>query len=222
MRSDEKIKKDIVEQMTWDGRIDASGVSVQVEDGKVILEGSVPWPEGKRAASDDAWQVEGVWSVDNRMEIEFPASFQPPTDEEVRKGVERSLSLSLALENQVVDVRVSRGLVTLEGTVDAYWKKVHARNKALEVPGVDRVKNKLAVVPSEDLTDEIIAQQIMDAIDRNRNVSASAVTVTVSEGEVSLTGTVPSREARTAAHNSALYTSGVMEVEDRLVVSQSI
>ncbi|MGK7370381.1 MAG: BON domain-containing protein, partial [Candidatus Halalkalibacterium sp. M3_1C_030] len=42
MRNDEDIKVDVAKQLKWDARIDASDVSIKVDNGKVDLEGNVP------------------------------------------------------------------------------------------------------------------------------------------------------------------------------------
>jgi len=40
--TDEKIKKQVVDQLYWDARVDASDVKVEVSDRNVILTGTVP------------------------------------------------------------------------------------------------------------------------------------------------------------------------------------
>lgn len=218
MRPDERIKTDVVDQMAWDNRIDASNISVRVDGGRVELDGTVPRTWARWAAEDDAWVVEGVTDVENRLQLEFPATVTAPSDTDIEADVRQSLALSPALDGNEIDVSASGGLVTLEGSVDALWKKVQAEKKAMDVRGVVGIINKVTVVPTESLADEIIAKDVVDAVDRNLSVRAEDVDVTVSNGRVTLNGTVPSTVAKTAAYNSALFTSGVTAVEDRLVV----
>ena len=40
--TDEDIKKDVVDELDWDSRIDASDIFVEVENGEVLLSGTAP------------------------------------------------------------------------------------------------------------------------------------------------------------------------------------
>lgn len=42
IRADEEIKRDLVDELYWDYRVDASNVKAEVSDGKVRLTGTVP------------------------------------------------------------------------------------------------------------------------------------------------------------------------------------
>lgn len=220
MRADEVIKTDVVDQMYWDHRIDASDIAVSVDDGKVTLTGAVPTYTAKRAAADNAWLVEGVALVENDIEVEYPTTVSVPTDDEIAANVRDAFTWNTDLSAFEIDVSVTNGWVTLEGTVDAYWKKIEAEGEAEDVRGVIGVTNKLAVVPTEKITDESIAEDVVNAIDRNRNVNVDDIDVTVSNGRVTLTGTVANKTAKSAAYNSALYTVGVTDVEDNIILER--
>lgn len=68
-RSDERIREDINERLTSDGRIDATDVNVAVTGGVVSLDGSVDDRQQKRIAEHIADSVSGVWDVDNHLNI---------------------------------------------------------------------------------------------------------------------------------------------------------
>ena len=218
MRNDEDIKVDVVKQLKWDARIDASEVSTKVNEGKVILEGNVPTMTAKSAAFDDAFLVDGVLSVENQLDVEIPATQKTPTDEEIRENVEMALSVNSDVESYKIDVTVDRGWVTLEGTVNAYWEKVSAENEALDVNGVLGVSNNLGVVPTESYLDKNIAEDIISALERNVHVDADDIDVKVEDGKVTLDGTVKTYTAKNAAFDSALYTPGVITVNNRIIV----
>jgi len=80
--SDEKIKKDVVDQLYWDSRVDASDIDIEVDDGKVILKGEFPDYGSKASASSDAWTIEGVTAVENDIAVDYPSSMTVPTDED--------------------------------------------------------------------------------------------------------------------------------------------
>ena len=55
VQTSEEIKKDVVDQLYWDNRIDASSVTVEVDGGRVKLKGTAPTYTAKEAARMDAW-----------------------------------------------------------------------------------------------------------------------------------------------------------------------
>ncbi len=214
----ETIKKDVVDNLYWDMRIDASNVKVEVSDGKVTLKGSVPSYSSIRAATDDTWNVSGVTHVDNQLTVEYPTELTLPTDSEIQSNIENVLLWDSDVDSTKVDVEVENGIVILKGDVDAYWKVYHVENKS-DVTGVIDVVNKLAVVPTEDVLDKDIAKDVVNALTRNFNVDVDDVNVKVKDGKVTLTGTVPSWTAYTSAETSAFYTLGVTEVDNQLTIS---
>jgi len=222
MRADERITADVVDQLVWDDRIDASMVAVTVDQGEVTLEGTVPTHTARWAAEDDARLVAGVRSVSNELSVDSLAASSEhpaPSDAEILADVERALVTSAALSGHTILATVAGAWVTLEGSVDAYWKKVHAEQKLLDLRGVVGVTNKVAVVPTQSVSDDVIAKGVMDAIERNANVRVEDVEVSVEDGRVILDGVVPNGVTQVAAHNAARYAAGVRDVDDRLVVS---
>jgi hyperosmotically inducible protein len=53
-RTEEQIKRDVVDQLYWDNRVDASDVTVEVSNGTVTLRGTVPTYFASTAALNDA------------------------------------------------------------------------------------------------------------------------------------------------------------------------
>jgi len=68
-RSEQAIRDDVCERLTRHGELDASSISVRVEDGEVILEGTVESRIAKRMAEDAAESVSGVRDVQNRLRV---------------------------------------------------------------------------------------------------------------------------------------------------------
>ncbi|MES2034378.1 MAG: BON domain-containing protein [Pseudomonadota bacterium] len=68
-RSDDRIREDINDRLTDDGRLDATHVDVQVIEGEVTLTGTVDSREAKRRAEDIAERVTGVGDVQNNLRI---------------------------------------------------------------------------------------------------------------------------------------------------------
>lgn len=68
-RSDERIREDISERLMQAYDIDCSEVTVQVQGGKVVLDGTVPSRHMKHAIEDIADGAPGVQDVDNRIRV---------------------------------------------------------------------------------------------------------------------------------------------------------
>lgn len=218
-RTDEAIYKDIIDQLYWDGRVDASDVKVTVDKGMVTLSGNVPTYRARNAAADDTWVVGGVKSVSNRLAVRYPVVPILPTNVEIQTSVQNALIYDPDIFSHKIDVTVANGWVTLKGVVDAYWKKQQTEEDAFSVRGVVGVTNELAVVPTNRTSDEEIANRVVNALERNVSVDVDDITVTVNNGNVMLRGTVSSSYAKRAAYHSAFYTSGVISVIDDIKVN---
>ena len=220
-RNDERLKKDVVDQLFWDNRVDSSDVKVEVSDGVVTLSGTLPSLTMCMAAVEDAEDVAGVCRVANNLQVEIPEMLQAPSDEDIKMTVENMLHWNQNIISADVDVSVVMGEVTLEGSVSSYWEKIKAEKIALEAAGTIRVTNKLTVVATGKSTDKKIAADIAAALDRNINVDVEWVDVKVEDGYVTLSGTVPDNRAYRTAYNVTAYTSGVRDITNKLELGSS-
>lgn len=216
---EKRIKNEVNEQLLWDARVNSGEVNVSVSGHEVTLSGRVSDYDAIEAAETDAWLVNGVFSVDNDLVVEYPSTITIPEDEEIEKRIEDMVLWDPIFDSIDVTVEVEDGEVTLTGTVDSYWKKLELENKANNVMGVLSVDNQLAVVPTEKIEDELIAKDIVNSLKRNRKVDAEAVDVRVEDAEVELDGIVDSYRAREAAFDTALHTNGVKTIDNDIIVS---
>ena len=81
------------------------------------------------------------------------------------------------------------------------------------------VENRLAIVPTRTITDETIGTDIINALKRNVLIAAELVDVRVTNGVVTLSGSVPNWSALRAARNAAYHTAGVIDVRDSLAIT---
>jgi hyperosmotically inducible protein len=122
-------------------------LSFKVEGGKVTLMGQVAKPTLKSDAERVVKSVEGVESVDNRIEV-LPLS---PNDDRIRMGVYRAIYGNTSLQRYglqavpPIHIIVRNGQVTLEGVVATEADKNIANLQANGVPGVFGVTNNLRV-----------------------------------------------------------------------------
>lgn len=215
MTTDEQIKQKIEEELFWDSRIDDSKINVEVEDGIVKLKGEVSSCSQMFSAENSVWHIPGVGGVNNELNVVLT---ETPIDDQILDAVKNILTWSPYIDSSKIKISVDGGLVTLEGSVDTYWKKMRAENIVFDIKGVNQVSNKLSIVPTKDFVDEQIANSIVSAIDRNLNIDAEIVDIKVENGIVTLSGNVPTYAAYKAAYNAAAYTSGVIDIIDNLTI----
>ena len=218
LRTDEQIKKDVVDQLFWDSRLDAANIDTEVVGGTVVLKGSVDDYFSKRVAGIDAQSIKGVRRVDNQLRIRGAT---PATAREViLERVRQVLAVHSEVNLHSLKVFMEGDVLFLEGVVDAYWKKQLAEELAYQVLGVTEVENRIGVTPTTGGGDEIIARSVVEALHRRDQLAAQSVDVRVEDGRVRLSGSVPTWTARNAAYEAALYTDGVVEVEENLAVEE--
>lgn len=215
----EETKKRIVNQLFWDSRVDASEITVDFADGRVVLSGIVPSYIVRRAAESDAYIVEGVNRVENKIQVRYPTAAPQPSDSEIRANILNILSWDASIDAGDISVEVDNGVATLLGSVDTYWKKQRAEEQAIDIGGVTRVVNELTVVPTKRLMDQAIADDIVAALDRNALIDTEAVDVKVENGVVTLSGTVPNWNALQGAEEAATFTSGVVDIINNLIIA---
>jgi hypothetical protein len=68
-RSDERIREDVNDRLTWSPELDATDIEVRVNDGEVTLTGVVEDRRAKRLAEDLVEDVFGVQDVQNQLKI---------------------------------------------------------------------------------------------------------------------------------------------------------
>lgn len=213
---DETIKKQVIDHLYWDSRVDASEIQIKVEDQVVELRGSVPSYTESEAALFDAWSIPQVAGVKNQLFIKYPSAVDVPSDSEVKSIIQKQLEWSRSISEDDIDIMVDKGVVTLEGAVNAYWKKFRIEQISSDVKGVMQINNKISVVPTKSIVDEAIADDISKAFDRSRIVDLNKIDVRVEDGKVTLSGKGLNPIGRIQAMEIASNTIGVTDVIDRL------
>ncbi len=217
-RKDEEIKMDVIDQLYWNDRVDTANITVASSNGVVTLNGKVPDYAAIRSALSDVSSVPGVTRVENRLSVISSDDAIPPDDSIIKHNIERALQLDDNIDAGRIEVTVDTARVTIEGQVDTYWEKVWAEEKAATVPGVIDIANRLTVVSDNNIVDSEIAEKITAAIDRSGTVSIDTIDIEVTNGIVTITGTVPDYDSREEINRAAIYTDGVVDVNNRVII----
>jgi osmotically-inducible protein OsmY len=142
----------------------------------------------------------------------------------LKKDVEAELQWEPSLNAASIGVAVKDGIVTLTGRVSSYAEKMAAARAATRVAGVRAVANEIevALLPSDQRTDEDIARAVANALAWNTSVLADSIKALVSNGWVTLEGTVDWYYQKEAAERAVRYLRGVKGVSNNIVVRPTV
>jgi osmotically-inducible protein OsmY len=225
-RNDAEIKTEVERTLEWDPYLDEHPIDVAVDNGDVILTGTVGSAAEKTRAKSDAY-LGGAETVDagglevepwarNTMERQTKTFIKP--DSEIKQAVMDALTYDPRVFSLNVDVGVDHGQVTLTGVVDALRAKNAAAEDARNTAGVWLVVNNIKVRPTATLTDSEIQSRVEAALLRDAVVERHDLSATVRNHKVYLYGTVDSYYEKVRAEDVAASVQGVADVEDNLVV----
>lgn len=224
-RTDAEIESEIEDRLRSDASIAAGLISVRVAHGEVTLNGSVGSAREKSEAESEAWNVAGVSTVTNKLDVKWWLDGSSGDwrdgwdDEDMEQAVENALFTNPRVVSFNVTPSVDDGVATLIGTVNNLRAKQAAEEEALDVLGIWRVKNYLRVRPAPQQSDTDIANEIRKALRRDPYVDRYDITVSVNNGKAYLNGEVDSWYMRKRAGNASAGVRGVVEVQNNLVVN---
>jgi osmotically-inducible protein OsmY len=240
-KSEKEIQAAIKEALLFDPRVSSFRIVPDVEGATVTLRGTVDNLKAKHAAERDARNTVGVRSVNNRIKVR---PNEQPKDKDIENMVEKALRRDPYVESYEITVNSINGVVDLYGKVDTIFEKYRAADVAARVNGVILVDDNLEVqhaassyiydpyVDSWYITDYYgdqyrsifpskvdweIKKDIENQLFWSPFVDADQVTVTVNDGEATLSGKVDSWSEYYAATENA-YQGGAIYVDNELSV----
>jgi len=214
--SDKDVQQLVYDELVFDPKVDNRAVAVTVENGVATLRGTVGTFREKREAGNAAGRVKGVDSVENKLEVRILTK-HGRDDADLRGDVLRALELDSIIP-QTIGVTVVGGWVTLNGTAGYQFQKDEAGFIAGNVAGVVDVDNYIELnTPQADSGQ--IRDSIEKAFDRDARIESNGLTVTTTDGEVEVDGTVRSKAEHDAAIAAVWKASGVTSVADKIRVA---
>ncbi len=146
------------------------------------------------------------------------------TDGEIQKEIMAQLRWEPLLNAAEIGVSVKKGIVTLTGEVDSYYKKMTAENAAKIIAGVRAIANdiQIGVSSTDEKTDTEIAEEVATALASHRHVEEKKIRVTVDKGIVTLEGSANWNFERRAAAEVIRGLRGVRGVNNHILVKPEI
>jgi osmotically-inducible protein OsmY len=139
VKSDTEIAEAAVIGLKWHVWV-PTGIHVTVAQGWVTLKGQANWEYQRTAAKDAVCFMPGVKGVTN--DITIRPAVQPST---IKADIEKALVRNAEIDAKNVRVTAEGGSVTLSGSVQSWGEKAEAGTAAWNAPGVNTVRNEIAV-----------------------------------------------------------------------------
>ena len=210
---DRELRQLVIEELDFDPSIDSSNIGVAVNGGGVTLTGHVGSYAEKTAAEKAVKRVRGVRSVALEIETRYREDGRLTDDQIARRALD-ILSWNVQLPAGMLQVSVSEGWVKLSGEVEWYFQKQMAEMSVRKIAGITGISNQIKIVGVTHSAD--VRKRIENALQRSAELAARNIHVEVTNGRVTLTGTVMAWSERRLAEEAAWAVPSVHEVDDKL------
>jgi len=213
------IQQDVARELAWDTRVSPTEVGIAVKQGVVTLSGAVDSWAKLRSVEAAAHRVSGVLDVANELVVELSGDSHR-TDGQIARTVRQALEADTTVPEQRIHSTVSRGTVTLTGTVPYWSDRVDAERVVERLKGVKRVINHIEIEPRK--VDVGAAHRaIEEALARHAGREAAHIELQVADGVVNVSGVAHSWQERDAVLGAVRGTRGVRQVVNNLIVQIS-
>jgi len=139
------IEDAVRDELILDPRLpDPEQVAVSAQAGEVTLRGTVGSFRQRRAAVDDARNVEGVYDVYDEVKVRLLDEYRRE-DADIRGMALQILMWDSEVPAELIDVKVDDGWVTLTGGVSFQFESDAAFEDAADMLGVVGVTNEIRV-----------------------------------------------------------------------------
>lgn len=215
MKTDDQIKRDVMDELLWEPLLLASEIGVAVKSGVVTLSGIVDSYAKKLSAERAAKRVSGVKVVALDIQVGVSPRFAK-SDTEIAEAVLNALKWHTAVQENSIKIKVEDAIVKLEGEVEWEYQRNNAKLAIENLSGVKAVINLITVKPKISADD--LEKKISAAFHRNATLDAGKIMVKVSGNRVILNGSVRSFAESDDAEDAAWAAPGVLNVENNLEI----
>ncbi|WP_229402538.1 BON domain-containing protein [Micromonospora okii] len=217
VRTDQDIQADVLDELTWEPRVQPNEIGVTVTEGVVTLTGWVDNYAKKWVAERAAHRVARVRAVANDLTVRLPGPAER-TDTELATAVRRALEWDAFVPVEPLQVTVADGWVTLRGDVEWEYQRRAVERAVGRLTGVRGLSNGITVRPSVRPDPAELTNRIVDALARNAAIAGERITVRLRGDAVLLEGVVHSVPERAEVERTVWSAPGIHHVHNHLVV----
>jgi len=145
MLTNTALEGDVIASLDLDPRIpDPVEIAVAADGDTVALRGTVESFRQRRAAVEDARNIEGVFEVDDQLKVSLLGSDRRE-DDEIRGTALQFLAWDVEVPSDSIDVKVEDGWITLKGDVSYQFESDAAYDDVASMYGVYGITNEIRV-----------------------------------------------------------------------------
>jgi osmotically-inducible protein OsmY len=137
---DTELLQRVLQALRFNLAVPSTGIQPTVSDGWVTLTGKVKWNFQREAAESSVRYLLGVKGLTDEITLETQ-----PTPKDVNKRISDALSRNAQLDARRIAVTTEGNTAVLDGSVSSWAERDEAETAAWSAPGVNKVKNNLAV-----------------------------------------------------------------------------
>jgi osmotically-inducible protein OsmY len=152
------------DEIMLDARFDdPKSIRIQVLQGTITLNGTVPTYMQKRLAEQDVQQIAGVQWINNLIQVKGLWR----NDEGIDKDIRDALASDYSLLRDRINFYVIDGVVTLKGNVDSEHEKSRVEKDIEGIIGVKDIKDYIIVEWLPTYSDDALKGRIFDRFTAN-------------------------------------------------------
>lgn len=212
---DRKLRQDVIDALEFDPSIEAAHIGVAVDKGIVTLTGHVVNFAEKSVVEEIVHRVKGVRGIAEEITVR-PALCDATDDDEIAKRALTMIAWNHDLPDQSIQAKVQKGWITLTGEVEWQYQRDKIQKAVHGLAGVTGMSNYIEIKPRVRVAN--IQKRIEDAFQRDAELAAHSIRVSVTNDEVTLEGKVSTLFERSAAVRAAWSAAGVRSVSDKITV----
>ena len=215
MKSDSKLREDILAELDWAPEINANEVGVAVKDGVVTVTGHLETYAEKWAVEKALTRVAGVRALAMELDVRLSPDHQR-SDTDIAKAAEEALKWHTHVPLDAIRVTVDHGWLNLQGEVEWGFQRDSAVKAVRDLRGVVGLNAEITL--RKKPTQANVEQRITEALTRQTLREARHLNVGIQGGVVTLRGKVHSWHERDAAQGAAWSAPGVSVVVDEMTI----
>jgi len=219
MKLDSEIQKDVMAEIRWEPLLNVSEIGVSVKNSIVTLSGTVDTYTKKLKAEEAAKRVVGVKAVVENVDVKV-SSLGQKTDADIAEAVVNALRWHTSVPDEKIKVKVEKGWVNLDGSVEWEFQRNSAKNAITNLSGVIGITNNIKIMPTLKVTD--IKNKIASAFQRSATIDSEKINIIADGSRITLTGKVRSYTEKKDAENAAWLAPGVDRVENKIEIDSEV
>ena len=216
MKTDTQLQQDVMDELQWDPRFNASEIGVAVKNGIVTLSGHVDNYTKKLAAEEAAKRVKDVKGLVEEITVQLVHDGKR-SDQDIALAAVNLLKWNNAVPDQNIKVEVEDGWLTMEGHVDWQFQKDAAKSAVKDITGLKGVVNLLNIKPR--VIAPVVRDTIKKALERSADIEADRIQIETAGNKVILRGKARTWNEKLEVERAAWSAPGVMEVEDEMILA---